>query len=61
MSLEGKNEQYVGHFKEGNRHGFGRYFDSMGIEQDGLFENNKFMRKKSDIKSYNPNIHLIAM
>ena len=50
----------MGFWKDGKKHGYGQTLFEDGTVQEGLFEHGEFKKKKTDIKTYNPNIHTIA-
>ena len=50
--------QYIGIWKKGKLHGYGKIHVSNGENLEGLFEDGEFKKLKSEVKSYNPNVHL---
>ena len=51
---------YIGHWKNGKKHGYGVQTYSHGEVRAGLFEDGKYCKSKQDVKSYNPETDPIA-
>ena len=51
---------YVGQWKNGKHHGYGRKLGANGKIEEGLFENDIYMENHNNISSYNPATDSIA-
>ena len=45
-------KSYIGYWKAGLHHGYGRLTKTNGIVEEGLFENGLFMKDPKEIKAY---------